>query len=63
MKETMLVDAEVYRWLGAVIRQMDDLSMNNKSVGKLTWEASNAYDALTADLEPPRVVVDGSTRV
>jgi hypothetical protein len=47
---TILVDADAYEWLGKVIEKMDNLSMNNKPVGKLTWEASNAFDALTENL-------------
>lgn len=51
MSNTILVDMDSYKWLGRVIEDMDDRSMHNKSVGKLTWEASNAYDALTENLK------------
>lgn len=51
MNNTILVDLDAYIWLGRVIEDMDNRSMNNKPVGKLTWEASNAYDALTENLK------------
>lgn len=61
MKETIVVDAEAYRWLGDVIERLDQMSMNGQYVGKTTWEASNAFDALLDNLEKPTVEVDGST--
>lgn len=46
-RETIVVDASAYRWLGRVLNEMDMLSASNKPIGKLPWQASNAYDALT----------------
>lgn len=42
----LVVDKDAHAWLGSVIEIMDNLSMHNKPVGKRTWEASNAFDAL-----------------
>lgn len=58
MANTILVDADAYEWLGEVIARMDLMSMRGEYIGKTTWEASNAYDALRDNLEEKKIDIN-----